>query len=250
VVQVIVDSVVNLGAYQFTLSYDPAVVSYNPLPTPQPTPTPFLGTTARDTVCLGPFVAPGSLTFMCNSTGDAPPGPNGTGVLRDVDFLGSFVGGTSPLHLSGVVLADIEAMAKLPVLVLDGSITVNGPTPTATATGTATATPTSTNTPTPSLTPTPTPTRTPTPSPTRTPTPTPTRTPTPTPTATYTPIPQTTIAAGTCADIDGDGGVHVSDIILVLLAFGSANPQADFDHNGVITVADILFVIRQYGTTC
>ena len=213
-VEVMVDNVVNLGAFQFTLNFDSALVSYTSSLPATPTPSPILGSTGRDTSCLGPFLGTGSVTFFCNSFGDAPPGPNGTGVLRTMGLVSGLVSGTSPLQLSNVILSDIGATQKLSVLVLNGSITVNGASPTPTATGTATATPT------------------------------------PTPTAPSAPSPQATGAAITCADLNGDHSVTVADIIAAVQAFSSSDPLVDFDQNGVVTIADILFVIQQFGSTC
>jgi hypothetical protein len=239
-VDIVVDNAFNLGTFQFTLSFDGALVAYQSV-----TNGPFLGSTGRQAVCQPPAVGPGSVMFICNTIGASPPGPNGTGVLLTVGLLG-LLGGTSPLHLSDPLVGDISGAAELPVVLQDGSITVNGPTPTATPTRTSTVTPTGT----PTVTPTRTPTVTPTATPTRTPTMTPTATPTRTPTMTPTPSPTLVGMSIRCADLNGDGLVRSVDILLVASHYRSHDPQFDMDGNGSVTSTDILIVVHQYGSSC
>jgi len=60
-------------------------------------------------------------------------------------------------------------------------------------------------------------------------------------------------AAAGCADVDGDGGVHMNDVMLVANYYGSLVPpgpkQADIVKSGMVTVADILAAVAAYGTT-
>lgn len=48
-------------------------------------------------------------------------------------------------------------------------------------------------------------------------------------------------------DLDGSGSVDVNDILLVLAAFGSADPSGDTNGDGIVDVNDILNVVGAYG---
>lgn len=55
------------------------------------------------------------------------------------------------------------------------------------------------------------------------------------------------------ADINGNGAIEVSDVLLVLSDFGCAsgcNPATDLDGDGSITVADVLAVLSAFGENC
>ena len=49
------------------------------------------------------------------------------------------------------------------------------------------------------------------------------------------------------ADLDGDGSVAVGDILLLIGAWGSADPTYDLDNSGIVDVGDILVVISAWG---
>jgi hypothetical protein len=172
---ILVADVTNLGAFEFTLSFDPALVHFDSI-----SPGPFLGSTQRTVSCLPPLPAAGSVRYTCVTLGDEPDGPSGSGVLAVAQF-SAVSGGTTILDLSDVVLLEPNATQISVDQVIDGSVTVEI-VPTPTPTPVLTPTPTSTLepgvTPTATLSPTITPTRTVTP--TRTSTPTPTSTPLPT----------------------------------------------------------------------
>ncbi len=171
-VNVVVENVINLGAYQFTLAFDPGILNYVSLQN-----GPFLGSTGR-TVDCSPVVKPDSAALICTTRGAEPDGPSGTGVLAIATFLPVSTG-TALIGVQGVVLTNPNAVT-IPALGQDGSVTVIlPPTPTPTLTHTPGPSPTPTITLTPSITPTPTITRTPTQTPTVGPTPTPTPTPGP-----------------------------------------------------------------------
>ena len=143
---VVVDKVTNLGAYEFTLAFDPAVVSFASVAKGA-----FLGSTGRSVSCLGPFLEAGSVRFACVTLGSEPGGPTGTGLLARVKF-SALAAGTSTLDLTKVILADISGTA-LPHTDIDGQVTVIvGPTATPCPGGVC---PTSTSTPVPTATPTP-----------------------------------------------------------------------------------------------
>jgi hypothetical protein len=160
-VNILADGVVNLGAYQFTLLFDPAILSYAGVQN-----GPFLGSTGRTTDCES-TVSLDRVSMICRTLGAEPDGPSGSGVLATVSFL-PIAAGSSSLRLQDVILLNPQA-ASMPVAQQGGSAQVQ-PAPTATPTLTATPGPS----PTPTLSPTPTntviPTITPTPGPTATPT--------------------------------------------------------------------------------
>lgn len=147
--EVVADNVTNLGAYQFTLSFDPGIVSFV-----GGTDASFLGSTGRDVSCFGPSASGGSVSMTCiTTTSGGPPGPdgpNGAGTLASLQFSG-LVPGDSPLALSDVIITDIEGNS-IPASTLDADVTIiQGPTPTPcpggvcpTSTATATLTPTAT----------------------------------------------------------------------------------------------------------
>ena len=142
-VDVVVDEVSNLGAYEFTLVFDPNIIALRGVSN-----GPFLGSTGRTVSCLDPTLGVGSVHFVCTTLGPVPGGASGSGVLATVRFL-ALAEGSSPLDLQNVVLTDITG-GSIPVTEQDGTATVSsGPTPTPPPT----ATPTSTFTPGPSPTP-------------------------------------------------------------------------------------------------
>lgn len=142
-----VENAVDLGSYDFTLTWDSAVLSFV-----SATNGSFLGSTGRTVTCPPPATGAGTVTFTCSTTG-AIAGPNGDGVLATIEF-GTVSGGTSPIALSGVSLDDTGGL-PLGVTTTDGSITYVEPTATSTTTVTNTPPP-ATSTPTESATPTPT----------------------------------------------------------------------------------------------
>jgi hypothetical protein len=146
-VDVVADNASNLGAYQFTLSFDPSVISLVSV-----TNGSFLGSTGRDVACLGPTASGDGVSMTCVTTPPAgPPGPDGpagSGVLTSIEFSG-LAPGDSPLTLSDAILADISGNA-IPAAVQSGSVTIiQGATATPCPGGVCpTSTPTLTPTPT------------------------------------------------------------------------------------------------------
>ncbi len=183
-VDVVVDNVTNLGAYQFSLQFDPVIMEYVSAVN-----SPFLGSTGRAVNCDPPSLMGDSVRLICRTLGSSPPGADGDGLLATVTFL-AIREGVGPLTLSDLVLTDIQANTLPTDAPLPGSVVVvPAPTPTPGPSPTPTITPTPTNTPPPTPTFTVGPSPTPTPTPTITPTPTPSPTPTYGPTPTYTPTP-------------------------------------------------------------
>ncbi|MDW8106872.1 MAG: SpoIID/LytB domain-containing protein [Armatimonadota bacterium] len=51
-------------------------------------------------------------------------------------------------------------------------------------------------------------------------------------------------------DLNQDGTINNADLLLVLFAFGTSNPQADVNRDGVVNNADLLLVLFNFGAAC
>jgi hypothetical protein len=51
---------------------------------------------------------------------------------------------------------------------------------------------------------------------------------------------------GIPGDIDGDGDVDIDDLLLLLAAWGTSNPDADIDGNGTVDVDDLLILLSNW----
>ena len=65
--------------------------------------------------------------------------------------------------------------------------------------------------------------------------------------------PDTTCDADTCAspcegDVNGNGSVDVSDILAIVAAWGSSDPDADINGDGTVNVSDILLAVAAWGS--
>jgi hypothetical protein len=136
-VDIILENVSNLGAFEFTLSFDPDLVRLVGVRQ-----GPFLGSTNRNIQCVQPrHFSPYSadpnaeaVNFGCNSVGNSPPGPNGSGVVATVEFAPR-AAGTSSLGLG--LTRDLYGIANvfgvdIYVVPESGSVTVEGSGPTST----------------------------------------------------------------------------------------------------------------------
>ncbi|GBC92612.1 hypothetical protein HRbin15_01083 [bacterium HR15] len=56
--------------------------------------------------------------------------------------------------------------------------------------------------------------------------------------------------AGQEGDVDGNGCVEDSDLLTVLFAFGSNDPDADVNQDGIVDDADLLMVLFNFGSGC
>ena len=119
-VTVLVDSVTNLGAFEFELTYDGGVVKVEDVQE-----GPFLGSSGRRVQCLPPDIADSSVLLRCVTLGATPDGPTGSGVLAVVTFRPTSAG-TSPLHFARVILTDPPANT-LPAEAEDAALTVTQP---------------------------------------------------------------------------------------------------------------------------
>lgn len=101
-VGVVVEGAFDLGAFEFHLGYDPSVLTATGAEL-----GPFLTSTGRSPVPLGPMVKSGEIRFAGASYGTAG-GPGGAGVLAQVRFrvIGS---GTSALTFNRVIITDTHA---------------------------------------------------------------------------------------------------------------------------------------------
>lgn len=67
-------------------------------------------------------------------------------------------------------------------------------------------------------------------------------------------VPSDAVALTVCrGDINCDGAVNTSDLVLLLAAFGSPSPDgggSDLDHNGVVNTADLTLLLSRFGQAC
>jgi general secretion pathway protein D len=132
-VQVLVEDVTNLGAFEFDLRYEPSVVGLVNVEM-----GPFLGSSGRRVQCLDPQMAAGSVHFVCVTIGATPAGPDGSGVLATLTF-DPAADGSSFLRFGDTVLARPDGQ-PMPATTVDASVTVGSPPPaTPLATGTPSA---------------------------------------------------------------------------------------------------------------
>lgn len=144
VVDVLVDDVTNLGAYEFTLSFNPSVLSFVSFSN-----GPFLGSSGRSVTCLPPLldvdvngdtiVDPGFARVGCTTLGPTPDGPTGSGLLATVT-LSTSCAASSDLDLARVGLGDILG-TDIPTQTSGGSATVSDGAPCPTPSPTPMTTP-------------------------------------------------------------------------------------------------------------
>ena len=63
----------------------------------------------------------------------------------------------------------------------------------------------------------------------------------------YAPVPNPIITVGASRDVNGDGAVNISDLILVSQNLGSSNPQADINDDGTVNIFDLIAVAQYLG---
>ena len=123
-VNVSIEDVTNLGAFEFTLKYDGSIVKI--LQATDVQLGDFLGSTGRTVVPTGPDIDndAGEMTFGAFTFG-GNPGPDGDGVLATIIFTAQSEG-TSALDLTDVQVTDINGNV-IPIDVIDGQIQVGQP---------------------------------------------------------------------------------------------------------------------------
>ena len=125
-INVKIEDVTNLGAFEFKLKYDGSIVKV--LQADDVQVGDFLGGTGRTVVPTGPTIDndAGELTFGAFTFG-ANPGPDGDGVLATIVFTAQNEG-TSVLDLTNVQVTDIDGDV-MPINVIDGEVQVGVPPP-------------------------------------------------------------------------------------------------------------------------
>ncbi|MGB6896753.1 MAG: cohesin domain-containing protein [Dehalococcoidia bacterium] len=99
-VSVVVDDVVNLGAFQLEMVFDSSILRFVEVAE-----GPFLGSSGRTVQCLPPVAAEGLVRFVCVTLGETPEGPEGSGVLATITFE-PLSAGSSDLQFQKLILAD------------------------------------------------------------------------------------------------------------------------------------------------
>jgi hypothetical protein len=117
-VTIMIENALDLGAFEFELTYDPTVVQTTTVEL-----GPFLGSTGRSITELGPAHGSGSVTYGAFSLPPPDDGPNGDGVLATLTFQATSVG-TSALHLQNVEATDTDGVSLSPS-VEDGEVIVD-----------------------------------------------------------------------------------------------------------------------------
>jgi general secretion pathway protein D len=119
---VVVVGVNDLGAFEFELLYDPAVVWVTDVQMGD-----LLGDTDRTVVSLGPEIdnETGLVAYAGFSFGE-PDGPDGKGRLATI-ICQAHGAGTTGVELANVQLVDTQAGPLTPLTTLDGSVTVGTP---------------------------------------------------------------------------------------------------------------------------
>ena len=119
-VEVVISDAMDLGAYQFEMDFDPAVVRARDVEDAS-----FLGSTGRTPIAIINKIdnTEGTLAFGVISIG-TDPGPSGMGVLATIT-LEAQGGGSTALHLFNVKASDTKP-AEQPVTVEDGVVIVGG----------------------------------------------------------------------------------------------------------------------------
>ena len=123
-IDIIVENAINLGALQFDIVYNSAIVHAN-----SATLGTFLSSTGRTAIPAGTVIdnesAQGKVTYGAATIG-ANAGPNGTGVLATIEFEAQAVGNTI-LELQNLQISDITGIVAILGSVTNGEIIVATP---------------------------------------------------------------------------------------------------------------------------
>jgi cohesin domain-containing protein len=143
-VDVVVAGVDNLGGFEFTVQYEPAVVSFTNIVT-----GPFLGSSGRPVNCVAPQrIPPDKIRLSCVTLGVDPPGASGSGLLATLTFT-PITSGEATLAFADSTLVAPDASSMPVDNSATGSILVDcgfSGCPTLTPTPTPSPSPTPTNT--------------------------------------------------------------------------------------------------------
>lgn len=115
-----ISHVENLGSFQFTLIYDPALVQVDGV-----TLGDFVDSTGRTFFQVGPVISNtvGTAVFGAFSLGSTPPGPSGGGSLAHVRLLPR-TGGVATLYLYDVQASNVAGQS-IPVLTQDATLSIS-----------------------------------------------------------------------------------------------------------------------------
>lgn len=120
-VSVTISNVVDLGAFEFGLEFNPTLVQVDGVQLGE-----FPAASGRTVVALGPTIdnGVGAIVFGAVSLGATPPGPTGGGSLAQIR-LRAMSTGTSPLAMTSAKYATVENVQQT-VAFSSGSVTVFG----------------------------------------------------------------------------------------------------------------------------
>jgi thermitase len=121
-VDVVIEGIVDLGSFQFDVTYDPSVVTVDDVRL-----GPFLGSTGRSVTEIGPHIdnGAGATGYGATSSG-TDPGPDGTGVLAvlaTITFHATGLGSSS-LHFGENMTVAHTSGSVIPIVAQDGSVAV------------------------------------------------------------------------------------------------------------------------------
>jgi hypothetical protein len=126
-VDVVIEGVTGLGAFEFTVLYDPSFVNLEDIEV-----GPFLTSTGRTVACIETTTGPTQAQIACNTPGTGAPGSSGSGVVASLHFsIKGFALGLSHVLLSGCKASDTLGSPLDLNGCKDSKITIN-PTPTPT----------------------------------------------------------------------------------------------------------------------
>ncbi|MEX0785265.1 MAG: cohesin domain-containing protein [Dehalococcoidia bacterium] len=129
-VDVLVEGVSDLGAFEFDLNFDRDFFKLGAVEI-----GPFLGSTNRGVICQKVTSIEGLVSVGCNTEGAAPPGPNGSGVIASIDLIVQRrAAGETLLVLASCDGSDILGKEIAVKSCKRAKIEVNPPTPTPTST--------------------------------------------------------------------------------------------------------------------
>ena len=115
-----------LGGFQFSLGYDPDVVSVSSVSDPAEVEALFVGSTGRSVMCVEPLFGTSFVGLSCATLGSSPLGPTGSGVVARVTFLPGAQADVSTELIVSTILADLPGNAQ-PHIAQGATVTVLDP---------------------------------------------------------------------------------------------------------------------------
>lgn len=125
-VDVVVEGVENLGAFEFDLSYDDHFFKFGSLEV-----GPFLASTGRNVLCQKVTTIGELVRLGCNTEGSMPPGPDGSGVVATIELIvQNQAAGETALFLTSCDGSDVLGKEIEVKSCKGGKVEINPPTPT------------------------------------------------------------------------------------------------------------------------